>query len=86
MSESNNTNEGVGQFTVLDVISRRIEDADKIKRTLKMNNAETAESFKADSIFKLSFLAEQKKSFYVKTIKSRFICIQSQRQQSKGGL
>ena len=31
---------------VLDMISRRIEDADKIKRTMKMNNAEAAEPFK----------------------------------------
>jgi hypothetical protein len=40
MSESNNTNEGAGQFTVLDVISRRIEDPDKIKR---IENASTIE-------------------------------------------
>ncbi len=55
MSESININEGAGQFTVFDVISRRIEDADKIKRTLKMNNAVTADSFKADSFLSYHF-------------------------------
>ena len=50
MSENINANEGTGQFMVLEMISRRIEDDDKIKRTMKMNNAEAAESFKAVSL------------------------------------
>jgi hypothetical protein len=66
MSESIHANERTRQFTVLDMISRRIEDADKIKRTVKMNNAEAAGSFKGGLIFKLSFLAEQKKNLYAK--------------------
>ena len=55
MSESINANEGTGHFTVLDMISRRIEDADKIKRTMKMNNAEVAESFKGVSFLSYHF-------------------------------
>ena len=68
MSESNNTNEGAGQFTVLDVISRRIEDPDKIKRTLKMNNAEIAESFAADSFLSYHFLPNKRRVFMPKGV------------------
>jgi hypothetical protein len=71
MSESINANEGTGQFTVLDIISRRMEEADKIKRTMKMNNARAAGSFKGVSFFKLSFLAEQKKNLHAKRSKCR---------------
>ena len=68
MSESININEGAGQFTVFDVISRRIEDADKIRRTLKMNNAETADSFKADSFLSYHFLPNKRRVFVSKGI------------------
>jgi hypothetical protein len=61
MSERINASGGTGQFTVLEMISTRIEDDDKIKRTMKMNNAETAESFKG-----VSFL-----SYYFSPIKIR---------------
>ena len=40
MSERINANGGTGQFAVLEMISRRIEDDNKIKITMKMNNAE----------------------------------------------
>jgi hypothetical protein len=49
MSESICINESARQFMVLDMILMKIEDADKIKRTMKMDNAEAAESFKEDS-------------------------------------
>jgi len=75
MSESINANEGTRQFTVLGMISRRIEDDDKIKRTMKMNNAEAAESFKGVSFFKLPFLSEQKKNIHAKRSECRFICV-----------
>jgi hypothetical protein len=68
MSESINTNEGAGQFTVLNVISTRIEDADKIKRTLKMNNAEIAESFAADSFLSYHFLPNKRRVFMSKRL------------------
>ncbi len=68
MSESINTNEGAGQFTVLNVISTRIEDADKIKRTLKMNNAEIAESFAADSFLSYHFLPNKRRVFVSKGV------------------
>ena len=63
MSESININESAGQFIVLDVISRRIEDADKIKRTMKTNNAEAAELFKAGSYFSYDFLPIKRRVF-----------------------
>lgn len=68
MSESNNTNEGAGQFTVLDVISRRIEDPDKIKRIENMSNAEAAESFKADSFLSYHFLPNKRRVFVSKGV------------------
>jgi hypothetical protein len=66
MSESINTNESVRQFMVLDVVSRRIEDVDKIKRTMKMNNAQGAESFKAGSYFRHHFLLNKRRVFVPK--------------------
>jgi hypothetical protein len=68
MSESNNTNEGAGQFTVLDVISRRIEDPDKIKRIENMSNAEAAESFKAVSFLSYHFLPNKRRVFMSKRL------------------
>jgi hypothetical protein len=68
MSESNNTNEGAGQFTVLDVISRRIEDPDKIKRIENMSNAEAAESFKAVSFLIYYFLLNKRRVFMSKRL------------------
>ncbi len=53
---------------VLDVISRRIEDADKIKRIMKMNNAEAAESFKAVSYFSYHFLLNKRRVFMPKGV------------------
>jgi hypothetical protein len=62
MSESiNNINESSGQFMVQDVISRRIEDADKIKRTMKINNAEATESFRAVSFLSYHFLPNKRR-------------------------
>jgi hypothetical protein len=56
MSETIHIKESARQFMMLDVISRRIEDADKIKRTMMINNAEAAESFKAVPYFSYHFL------------------------------
>jgi hypothetical protein len=68
MSESININESAGQFMVLDMISRRIEDADKIKRTIKISNAEPAESFKAVSYFSYHFLPNKRRVFMLKGV------------------
>jgi hypothetical protein len=69
MSESiNNINESAGQFMVQDVISRRIEDADKIKRTMKMNNAEATESFRAVSFLSYHFLPNKRRVFMPKGV------------------
>jgi hypothetical protein len=68
MSERININEITRQFMVLDVISRRIEDADKINRTMKMNNAEAAESFKAGSYFSYHFLPKKRRVFMPKGV------------------
>jgi hypothetical protein len=69
MSESiNNINESTRQFMVLDVTSRRIEDADKIKRTMKMNNAEAAESFIGVSYFNYHFLPNKRRVFMPKGV------------------
>jgi hypothetical protein len=85
MSESIHIKESARQFMLLDVISRRIEDADKIKRTMTINNAEAAESFKRSHISVL-FSYRIKKSLYAKRSRSSFIYIQTQRWQPKGGL
>jgi hypothetical protein len=68
MSESININESAKQFIMLDVISRRIEDADKIIRTMKMNNSEAAESFKAGSYFSYQFLPNKRRVFMPKGV------------------
>ena len=68
MSESINANEGTGQFTVLDIISRRMEDADKIKRTGKMNNAEAAGSFKGVSFLSYHFSPNKRRIFMPKGV------------------
>ena len=65
MSESIKINESGGQFMVLDIFSRRIEDADKIKRTMKINNAEAAESFKAVSYFSYHFFLPNKRRVFM---------------------
>ena len=48
------------------MVSRRIEDVDKIRRTMKMNNAEGAESFKAGSYFHYHFLLNKRRVFVPK--------------------
>ncbi len=48
---------------VLDIFSRRIEDTDKIKRTMNINNAEAAESFKAVSYFSYHYLPNKREVF-----------------------
>jgi hypothetical protein len=68
MSESINANEGTGQFTVLDIISRRMEDADKIKRTMKMNNAGAAGSFKGVSFLSYHFSPNKRRIFMPKGV------------------
>jgi hypothetical protein len=68
MSECINTNEGTAQFTVLDIISRRMEDADKIKRTMKMNNAGAAESFKGVSFLSYHFSPNKRRIFMPKGV------------------
>jgi hypothetical protein len=68
MSESINANEGTGQFTVLDIISRRMEDADKIKRTMKMNNARAAGSFKGVSFLSYHFSPNKRRIFMPKGV------------------
>jgi hypothetical protein len=68
MSESININESARQFMVLDLIARRIEDADKINRTMKMNNAEAAESFKAGSYFSYHFWPNKRRVFMSKGV------------------
>ena len=68
MSERINTNAGTGQFTVLDMISRRIEDDDNIKRTMKMNNAEAAESFKGVSFLSYHFSPNKRRIFMPKGV------------------
>ena len=68
MSESINMNESARQFMLFDVILRRIEDADKIKRTMKVSNAEAAESFKAGSYFGYYFLPNKRRVFMPKGV------------------
>jgi hypothetical protein len=68
MSESINIDESVRRIMVQDVISRRIEDADKIKRTMKMNNAESAESFRAVSFLSYHFLPNKRRVFMPKGV------------------
>ncbi len=69
MSESiDNINESAGQFMVQDVTSRRIEDADRIKGTMKINNAEAAESFKAVSYLSYHFLPNKRRDFMLKGV------------------
>ena len=68
MSESINANEGTGGFTVLEMISRRIEDTDKIKTTIKMNNAKAAESFKGVSFLGYHFSTNKRRIFMPKGV------------------
>ena len=68
MSESINANEGTGQFTVLEIISRRIEDDNKIKITMKMNNPESAESFKGVSFLSYHFSPNKRRIFMPKGV------------------
>jgi hypothetical protein len=68
MSESINANEDTGQFMVLEMISRRIEDDDKIHRTVKMNNAEAAESFKGVSFLSYHFSPNKRRIFMPKGV------------------
>jgi hypothetical protein len=68
MSESIHIKESARQFMLLDVISRRIEDADKIKGTMTINNAEAAESFKAVPYFSYRFLPNKKRVFMPKGV------------------
>jgi hypothetical protein len=70
MSESIHANERTRQFTVPDMISRRIEDADKIKRTVKMNNAEAAGSFKGVSFLSYHFSPNKRRIFMPKGVSS----------------
>ncbi|MDP8888463.1 MAG: hypothetical protein M3M89_02390 [Thermoproteota archaeon] len=67
MSESINVNKSIKQFMVLDVISRRIEDADRIVRIMKMNNSEV-ESFKAGPYFSYQFLPNKIRVFMPKGV------------------
>jgi hypothetical protein len=66
MSESINANEVTGQFTALGMISRRIEDDDKIKITMKTNNAEAAESFRGVSFLSYHFSPNKRRIFMPK--------------------
>ena len=68
MSESINANEGTGGFTVLEMISRRIEDTDKIKTTINMNNAKAAESFKGVSFLGCHFSTNKRRIFMPKGV------------------
>ena len=68
MSERINANGGTGQFAVLEMISRRIEDDNKIKITMKMNNAETAESFKGVSFLSYYFSPNKRRIFMPKGV------------------
>jgi hypothetical protein len=68
MSERINANGGTGQFAVLEMISRRIEDDNKIKITMKMNNAETAESFKGVSFLSYYFSPNKRRIFFPKGV------------------
>ena len=68
MSESIHIKESARHFMMLDVISRRIEDADKIKRTMTINNAEAAESFKAVPYFSYCFLPNKIRVFMPKGV------------------
>jgi hypothetical protein len=53
---------------MFDMISRRIEDADKIKRTVKMNNAEAAGSFKRVSFLSYHFSPNKRRIFMTKGV------------------
>jgi hypothetical protein len=68
MSESIHIKESARQFMVHDVISRRIEDADKIKRTMTINNTDVAESFKAVSYLSYHFLPNKIRVFMLKGV------------------
>jgi hypothetical protein len=67
MSESINVNESTKQFMVLDAISRRIEDADKLTRVIKVNNAEF-ELFKMTLYFKDRFFSNKRRVFMRKRL------------------
>ncbi len=68
MSESININESSRHFMIPDVISRRIEDADRIKRTMKTNNVEAGESFKQVSFLSYHFLPNKRRVFMLKGV------------------
>jgi hypothetical protein len=65
MPQNINVNKSAKQFTVLDAISRTIEDADKITNVMKMNNAEV-ELFKMTLCFRDRFLSNKKRVFMPK--------------------
>ncbi len=67
MSESINVNKSAKQFVVLDAISRRIEDADKLTRVIKVNNAEF-ELFKMTLYFKDRFFSNKRRVFMRKRL------------------
>jgi hypothetical protein len=67
MSESINANKTAKQFIVLDAASRRIENADKITRAIRVNNAEF-ELFKMTLYFKYQFFSNKRKVFMRKRL------------------
>ncbi len=67
MSESINVRKSAKQFMVLDAVSRRIEDVDKLTRVIKVNNAEF-ELFKMTLYFKDPFFSNKRRVFMRKRL------------------
>lgn len=62
MYESINVNKSAKKFMVLDAITRRIEDASKITRIMKVNTAEL-ELFKMTLYFRDRFFSNKRRVF-----------------------
>lgn len=75
MSESINVNKIAKHFMVLDVISSRIEDADKIIRITNMNkNNSDAKLFKVALYFRDRFLPNKRRVFMPRGLSSTHSC------------
>jgi hypothetical protein len=66
MSECINIEGSAGQFTLLDVILRRLGVGDKSKRTVHMSNAEATESLKTVSYFSYHFLPNKRRRVFMR--------------------
>jgi hypothetical protein len=69
MSESINVNKSAKQVIVLNAISRRIEEDDKITRIMKVNNAEV-ELFMRVLFFRDRYFSNKRRVFMPKELNS----------------